>query len=232
LIYAVCVPYYSIPEFPPECKIVKREGLLTRDVLLCNPVNSFHIQGGVQFDPHIETMEYINCQPKVRLSIADKMENYDDVKILFRTRRLRIDGRSDVLVTGYYLVGSASETEMCRDAPVIKALRARFVTANDAIDITALLDRTRAYRSCFTTENPEWGDRLRRWIQQIDKRRDATKKYVKEIRRLKRVYGKNEFRIGPVYGACGDCPHGNSRCCLFRRRDRYGSPPDFPRHYQ
>jgi len=230
LTYFVCVPYYSIPEFPSGCTIVKHHEIVARDVLLCNPTN-FHVRGGIQYDPHVESMEYINCQPKARRSIAEKIETYGDVRILFRTRRLKLDGGFRHLVTGYYVVGSASEAT-CRDAPVIKASRIRFVAAPDAIDITGLLDRTGAYRSCFTTQNPRWEPRLVRWIRHIDAQRDATKKYVEETMRLKKIYGENEFRTGALYATCGDCSCGDGRCYLFRRRGRFGSLANLPLHYQ
>jgi hypothetical protein len=229
LIYAVCVPYYSIPEFPSDCRIVKRHGVVARDVLLCNPTN-FHVWGGVQYDPHVETMEYMNCQPKVRRSIPKKMENYDDVRILFRTRRLRLDGGSDELVTGYYIVGSVSEA-MCRDAPVIRASSIRFVAAADAIDITSLMSREKAYRSSFTTENSGWKPYLLKWIRHLDKQRDATKAYKKEIQSLKMIYKNNEFRLGDRYGACRNCSDGD-QCFLVRRRRRCGCLQEFPPHFQ
>jgi ribosomal protein L36 len=223
------VPYYSIPEFPSDCRIVKRHGIVARDVLLCNPTN-FHVQGGVQYDPHVETMEYINCQPRVRRSISEKMKNYDDVRILFRTRRLRLDGGSDELVTGYYVVGSASEV-MCRDAPVIMASGIRFVTDADAIDITSLMDREKAHRSSFTTGNSKWKPYLLRWIRQLDKGRDATEDYKKEIQRLKMIYKNNEFRLGDRYGACRNCSE-EDQCFLVRRRKRYGCLEKCPPHFR
>jgi hypothetical protein len=229
LIYAVCVPYYSTPEFPSDCRIMKQRGIAARDVLLCNRSN-FHVRDGVQYDPHIETFEYINCQPIVRRSILRRVQDYDDVRILFRTRLFRIDGSSRVIVTGYYVVDPASN-EICREAPVIKASGARFVVGLDAVDVTRLLSKTKAYRSCFTTLNPEWRPHLLRWIRRIDDRRDSTKDYVGEIQRLKKIYKENEFSNGLLYDACGDCSDKNHLCPLVLRRRSYGSPREVPHHY-
>jgi hypothetical protein len=224
------VPYYSIPEFPPDCRIVKHQGIVARDVLLCNPSN-FHVRDGVQYDPHLETLEYINCQPIVRRSILRSVQDYDDVRILFRTRLFRIDGSSKVIVTGYYVVDHAS-SEICREAPVIKASDARFVVGLDAVDVTRLLSKTKAYRSCFTTRNPEWRSHLLRWIRRIDDRRNATKDYVGEIQRLKKIYKEHEFSNGLLYDACGDCSDKNHLCPLVHRRRSYGSPREVPHHYK
>jgi hypothetical protein len=229
LLYAVCVPYYSIPEFPSHCRIIRRHGILTRDVLLCNPSN-FHPLGGVQYDPHLETLEYINCQPSVRRSICRKIQQYDDLRILFRTRMHRLDGSSRVLVTGYYVVGSESD-KICRDAPVVNASTARFVSAADAVDVTSLMDREKAYRSCFTTENSKWKFSLLKWIRQIDKQRDATTNYTSEIQRLKRTYRNNEFVLGNQYRACRSCSD-EGRCFLVRRRKRLGCLQELPAHFQ
>lgn len=228
--YAVCVPYYSLPEFPSYCKIVRKRHLVLRDILLCNPSN-FHVQAGIQYDPHFETLEYINCQPTVREGIARRIGKYKDIRILFRTRFLRLNGDSQSLVTGYYVIDSDCD-EMCRDAPVIKASKAKFLSVVDCVNITSLLEKTMAYRSCFSTENHKWRLYLQRWIEHIDDRRDVTSDYVKEIQRLKRIYKENEFQSpGIFYEACQDCDDSNHDCPLIRRRMRYGPLPRFPGHF-
>lgn len=230
--YAVCVPYYSLPEFPLDCKVIKNHNVIIRDILLCNPYNDIHILGGVQIDPHIETLEYINCQPIVREGIAKRAEKYDDIKILFRTRFVRLGKVSDYLVMGYYVVNPKFH-EICRDAPVIKASSARFVSLSDCINITSLMKETRAFRSCFTTENEGWKDYLEEWIKHINNRRDVTLDYINEITRLKEIYSKYEFQgTGILYEICQNCSHDADSCFLVWRRQRFGTLQQFPGHYE
>ena len=228
--YLVCVPYYSLPEFPSYCRVVSNHNVVVRDILLCNPLN-FHVRGGVQFDPHLETLEYINCEPSVRRSIAYKLGQNDSIRILYRTRFLRLNGSSDYLVAGYYEVGGISNEE-CRDAPVIKASRAKFLSLPNCVNITRLLNKTNAYRSCFSTENERWKSYLRRWGAYIDSQRNMMRDYVREVKRLKELYGRNEFQDGRVaYGDCQDCQATREICPLLRRRTKFRSLPRFPRHF-
>jgi len=229
--YIVCVPYYSLPEFPSFCRVVSNRHVLLRDILLCNPSN-FHVRAGVQYDPHLETLEYINCEPHVRNCIVSRSGVYKDIRIVFRTRFLRLDGTSDQLVTGYYIVGPDSN-RICREAPVVRASTSKFLSETDCINITSLLQKTRAYRSCFTSENNKWRPYLKRWIKHIDNRRDATADYVAEIQRLKKIYGENEFRGATIpYAPCEDCSDTAHLCPLIRRRIRCAPLPRFLGHFE
>jgi len=226
----VCVPYYSLPEFPSYCNVVSNHRVVLRDVLLCNPSN-FHVLGGVQYDPHLETLEYINCQPRVRNSIAKEITLHEDVRILFRTRFFRLDGSSDEFVTGYYVVDHAESDKICRDAPVIRASKARFVSAEDCIKITRVMERTGAYRSCFSTENPKWKKYLLRWTKEIEGREDLTPEYTQEIQKLKTIYRDNEHPGSVFYKFCQGCQNEEHICFLTRRR-KHGSLPRFPGHWE
>jgi len=228
--FIVCVPYYSLPEFPPDCIVVRDHDVLIRDILLCNRRN-FHIRGGVQFDPYIEHLEYMNCQPRVRRAISEKTAHYTDLYILFRTLFGRFDGSSTYLLTGYYKVKPDSSEE-CRDAPVIKASKAKFVSIEESIDITDLMNEKRSYRSCPTTENEGWKELLNTWLDILEGRQDLTDRYVREIQRLKLVYGQQEFiDTSRGYSDCEGCHHNNNSCPLVWRRCHRGIPPKFPQHF-
>lgn len=227
--YVVCVQYYSLPEFPSECRIVHEHDLLPRDILLCNPYN-FHKEGGVQFDPHLETMEYINCQPNVRNGIASRFGRYDEIVILFRTRFVGLKVQA-VYVAGYYKVLPQRDM-FCRDAPVIKASVAKFVAIPECVDITPIMTATRAHRSCPTTENQGWKQLLDQWLYKLENASDHTSRYLNEISRLKKIYGEQEFeQKGSGYRECRKCGYGSQSCPLVRRRETFGSPPRFPAHY-
>jgi hypothetical protein len=192
---------------------------------------NFHIRGGAQFDPHLETLEYINCEPRVRRSIANRLNQYDDIRILFRTRFLKLDGKSNYIVTGCYVVGGISSDE-CRDAPVIKASRAKFLSIVDCVNITRLLQNKKAYRSCFSTENRHWEPHLRRWTAHVDGQRDMMSDYVRQIKRLKKIYGENEFQNScALYDNCRNCRASGDICRLIKRRMRYGSLPRLHSHF-
>lgn len=229
-VYIVCVPYYSLPEFPSGCAIVKDHDILLRDILLCNRRN-FHFKGGAQYDPHIEALDYMNCQPRVRQAIVDKAGKYDDIYILFRTCFLKLRGRSEYRVAGYYRVKPVF-TESCRDAPVVKASVARFVSIKESVDITCVMNATRAFRSCPTTENKEWRDRLNGWLSTLENAQDLTNRYTEEIERLKVVFGEQEFAgLSQGYPDCKGCRHEGNLCPLVWRRRHRGVPPRFPPHF-
>ena len=229
-VFVVCVPYYSLPEFPNECVIVRDHDLFLRDILLCNKRN-FHFKGGVQYDPHIETSEYLNCQPLVRQSISIKAREYDDLYILFRTCFLKLDQNPQYFVTGYYKV-KHEFNEICRDAPVIKASESRFISRDESINITSVMAETRAFRSCPTTENKNWEGPLSNWLNNLTRGRDLTSRCVKEINRLKTIFREQEFSESKQgYADCECCDYENDLCPLVWRRHHRGIPPMFPPHF-
>ena len=228
--FAVCVPYYSLPEFPLDCKIVTDHAVVIRDILLCNPYNLAHILGGIQIDPHIETLEYMNCQPIVRHGIEKRAEKYDDIRIIFRTRYIGLGYTSKYLVVGYYKV-RPEFNQICRGAPIIKASSATFLSIQDSIDITSIMEERKAFRSCFSTENKRWKDHIEKWIADIDQRTNVTQDYAKEIIRLKETYSTYEFKGNDnSYDNCKNCTKENS-CFLVRRRQRFGMLQRLPKEY-
>ena len=229
-VFIVCVPYYSLPEFPLDCAIVRDHDILPRDILLCNRGN-FHFKGGVQYDPHIEGLEYVNCQPLVRQAISCKTTDYADIYILFRTLFLRLGGSPKYRVTGYYKVDPVFTTS-CRDAPVIRACVAKFVSTEESIDITGVMKATKAFRSCPTTENGEWRGPLTRWLSRLKSGQDLTCRYIEETERLKRIFGLQEFSaFGQGYPDCRGCEREDDSCPLVWRRRHRGIPPRFPLHF-
>ena len=231
--FIVCVPFYSLPQFPKSCLVVTRQDIILRDILLCNKTNSIHIEGGMQYDPRIENLEYKYCQPRVRLALMNRKNEYDELYILFRTRYLRLNGSSRYYVVGYYNMLKEDFEYFERDAPVIYAKKARFVSLPDAVDMTKQMVVSRAFRACPTTENEKWEPLLREWLKQLQEKQDNTHLYIQEMERLKKIFKNNEF-TGKFYSICRNCvckDWGGLVCPLVWRKNAYAPLPDFPEHY-
>ena len=231
-VFSVCVPYYSSPEFPRSCVLIRNHDILPRDILLCNKTNRIHIQEGAQYDPNIENGEYRLCEPPVRRSLKKKADNYDKLYLIFRTRFLRLNGTSKYLVTGFYIVKNEFEKED-RDGPIIHAKNMRFVSISDSIDITHRMNESQAFISSFTSKNKGWKDDLTEWIQQLEGKKDQTAAYIREINRLKKRFKENEFKNKP-YSECKSCKFvsiARSKCPLIWRQNTWKQMPDNKMHY-
>jgi hypothetical protein len=231
--FIVCVPFYSLPEFPKICRIIKNHNVILRDVLLCNKTNTIHIEAGIQFDPHIETQEYKYCEPRVRAMLMKRQNDYDELYILFRTRYLHLYGPSKYYVVGYYEM-EKKFTELIDSSPVIHAKRIKFVSITDAIDVSKRIVRFKAFRACPTTMNKKWQSFLEWCLERLDEGQDLTKKYIEETIRLKSIYKANEFREQNYYEDCNTCNYkdmGGLICPLIWRRITYGPLVNNPEHY-
>jgi hypothetical protein len=188
------VIYYSLPRFPECCALIKHPDLVPRDILLCNKTNDHHIQGGMQYDPNIENAEYAVCEPQVRIGLELRAEKYDELYLLFRTRHFKPDNSSRYLVTGFYKIEKKFDDSFpIREAPVIHAKEMHFVSVSDCIDVTEEITKARAFRCCFTSNNPKWQKQLQDWVSEISSKRNRTPDYIEEINNLKRLFQENEI---------------------------------------
>jgi hypothetical protein len=185
----------------------------------------------MQYDPNIENAEYRVCEPSVRRGFMIRAEKYDDLYLIFRTRHIRLDGITHYLATGFYKVKKEFD-ETYRDGPVLHAERMHFASVSDSIDITRKITESRAFRCCFTSENPRWRQPLTRWTDRLEKATNRVKEYAKEIDRLKNIFRKNEFQKKP-YQTCTTCKYsvpGALDCPLIWRR-YHRSIPHHPANY-
>ena len=156
-VFIQCTYYYSLPEFPQNCKIVNKNSLMVRDSLLANP-NNPHVYYGGQYDPHYEHPngpQYLVCHKSVRRkskAIFDK-KSYSDVYLLFRTTRKLLTNENDHLISGYYHINLDNiELDPEYEEPVLYAKDAKFVDTQESIDISAYLRKYSYYRTSFSTE--------------------------------------------------------------------------------
>ena len=231
-VFSVCVPYYSLPEFPRFCILIRNHDILPRDILLCNETNNDHIKEGAQYDPNIENGEYRLCEPPVRRSLKKKADIYDELYLLFRTRYFQLNRERKYLVTGFYKVKKEFDKEE-REGPIIYAKNMRFVSISDSVDITKRIIDSRAYRPPLTSENEKWKDDITEWIHQLEEKKDQTEVYISKINRLKRVFKENEFKNRP-YSECTSCKFVNmkrSSCPLIWRQNNRKQMPNNRMHY-
>lgn len=231
-VFCVCVPYFSLPEFPKSCALVRNKEILPRDVLLCNKTNAGHIEGGIQYDPNIENGEYRICEPPVRRSLKRKAKDFDELYLIFRTRFIRLNGTSLYLVPGFYTIKKEFHKDE-REGPVILAETMKFVSIQDAVDISRQMEESRAFRASFSSQNTSWSKRLVKWIEHLRSRKDQTTAYIDEIVRLKKAFKENEFGDSH-YPVCDNCTHGQaacSSCPLVWRRNTFKQIPQNPAHY-
>jgi hypothetical protein len=227
--FLVCVPYFSLPEFPEQCILVSIRDILPRDILLSNPSNSIHRTIGVQFDPAIECSLYRVCEPRVRQSIRARLGIYDRLFILFRTTYRKLDGSSNLLIAGYYEVDK-NATAIAPDDRVL-ARRMSFVSTGDAVDITQLMSGRRAYRSAFSSENEAWKAHLYNWKRHLEANQNRLNDYILLINNLKSAFEANEFR-NSRYRNCLSCKwiHNDSLRCPLVYRQNHWSINDLSRY--
>jgi hypothetical protein len=185
----------------------------------------------MQYDPNIENAEYRVCEPSVRRGFMIRAEKYDYLYLIFRTRHMRLDGITRYLVAGFYKVKKGFD-ETQREAPVVHAQAMHFVSVSDCIDVTRKITETRAFRCCFTSENPGWKQDLIEWTGRLEKAANRAQEYAREINRLKRIFRENEFQKKP-YQICTTCKYsdpGAYGCPLIWRR-YHRSIPHHPANY-
>ena len=218
--FHVCVPYYSLPEFPESCRLVRIHDILPRDVLLCNPNNNIHRQIGFQLDPAIEYGQYRVCEPKVRQGLKARAARYDTLYLLFRTRSIGLDDPPRIVVSGFFEV-SKCFPEGNTDEPIVTARKMRFVSRAHAIDITERLRSSGAFRCTPTSENAVWRGDLERWVSLLQSKRNRADDYVELTKDLKAAFKRNEFKYDR-YAECDSCEYLTGfrpKCPLVRRQN-------------
>jgi hypothetical protein len=222
-----CVYYYSLPEFPENCKIVNDNTLLIRDVLVCNPYN-FHVNNGGQYDPHYEhelAPEYKMCSEKTRRKILSikKLDSYENIYLLFRTGRASLDGTTTQYVSGYYYVDlEKSKINPNYEEPVIYAKEARFLNMDDAIDLSTFIAKSGNRRFPFSIEIDDgaYEGLLQNWTKKIKDDHNFFDQYLTVTKHLKKVFKYYEFEDS-LYPLCDGCKETKS-CPLAKRISKKG----------
>jgi hypothetical protein len=226
-IFVACVYYYSLPQFPNDCNVVKDNSLFIRDVLVSNRHNP-HIKLGGQYDPHYENNplpEYKMCWTNARRMIMSKIDagTYDQIYLLFRTNKTRLCGGSTQNVAGYYEIDkdkTAIDPEY--GEPLLHAREARFTNLENAPSLSSFLEKYRNPRFLFTSEtkNGEFNRLLDNWRNRIDAAPNLFSAYVEETKQLDRLFKYYEFD-DQIYETCEDCSE-IKRCPLMKRIHKKG----------
>jgi|SRR5271157_3912745 len=226
-VFAACVYYYSLPEFPDNCEIVKDNSLFIRDVLVSNRYNP-HIKLGGQYDPHYENdplPEYKMCQASTRRKIMSRIVagSYDRIYLLFRTNKSPLSGASTQHVAGYYEIDEdKSIIDPEYEEPVLYAKEAIFTDIENAPSLSSFLDRYRNRRFAFSSEtrNGEFSRLLDDWRNKISSAPNHLPLYVEATKRLDRLFKNCEFEDG-VYETCEACAE-IEKCPLMKRIRKKG----------
>ena len=228
--FLTCVYYFSLPEFPDNCRIVKDNNLFVRDVLVSNPSNP-HVRYGGQYDPHYEhalAPEFKMCSKKTRKKIMSIVDagSCERIYLLFRTTRTLLSKTNIHYVTGYYDVDM---DKVCIDPnyeePVIYAKEARFLDLKSAINISDFLLKTNYYQIPFSSETKEGSFRelLYDWMEHIQKEQNFLNDYINVTKRLDGLFQYNEYEESKErgYPICDNCANIDE-CPLIRRIHKKG----------
>lgn len=211
-----------MPEFPAGCKIVKENSLFLRDILCCYKNNGYnpHIYWGGQYDPHYEhnPPQFKMCHGPQRNGIAKKAnEDYDNIYILFRTNKLKINGNKH-FITGFYEVNQKN-IELSKDYEdyTIYAKNAVFLEEKDAIDITDFLKERNYYITRMNSDTDREGlhKKYLGYIDEMKSKPNKLDQYIEETNRINEVFKSYEYEDGE-YPICENCASKN-QCCLIKR---------------
>lgn len=225
--FAGCVYYYSLPEFPTDCVIVRNNSLFVRDVLVSNHYNP-HIRLGGQYDPHYENRpapEYKLCQKGARKKIMSKIlaGDHDQIYLLFRTNKGRLLDRSTQHIAGYYAIDEHMSTINSEyEEPVLYAKEARFTDIENAPDLSSFLDQYHNRRFFFSSEtrNGKFNHLLGDWIDSLKSAPNLFPLYVTTTKQLDRLFKYYEFN-DRIYEPCESCSE-TDKCPLVRRIRKKG----------
>lgn len=225
--FLVCVYYYSLPEFPDNCVIVKDNSLFVRDVLVSNPINP-HIKFGGQYDPHYEhsfTPQYKMCSKNIRRKIMSvKNDNiYDKIFLLFRTNKVSLSKANTQYISGYYDIDiDKVAIDPDYEEPVLYAKEARFANLEAAINISDFLANSRNYRFSFSSEtkNGIYQKYLNTWMEKIKSAQNFLDDYINLTKKLDKLFKYYEFEEG-IYPICSDCTDVD-KCLLTKRIQKKG----------
>lgn len=220
--FLICVYYFSLPEFPDHCDIVKNNSLFVRDILVSNPINP-HIRFGGQYDPHYEhsfAPQFKICKKNVRRKIMSIVENelYEKIYILFRTNKVSLGKKTSQHISGYYDVDMDNVAiDPNYDEPVIYAKEARFTNQENAVNLSDFLNKTGYYRVDFSSEtkNGAYEKSLYRWMKKIRSTKNLLTDYVKVTNNLNGLLKYYEYEEG-IYPMCSNCADAD-KCYLIKR---------------
>jgi len=220
--FLTCVYYYSLPEFPESCRIVKDNSLFIRDILVCNP-NNPHIKYGGQYDPHYEhalAPEFKMCWKETRRKIMSLIDNNscDRIFLLFRTRKVELSKLGNPCVSGYYDIDiNKVHIDPDYEEPVLYAREAKFVDSQSAIDLSKFLAKYPNPRFPFSSETRKGilKRHLMSWLKQLEKTENLLDIYIDMTKQLDQIFKYHEFEEG-IYPICEDCKRIDE-CYLTKR---------------
>ncbi|MCK4442935.1 MAG: hypothetical protein KAW09_00215 [Thermoplasmata archaeon] len=197
--------YYSLPEFPENCKLVRSRELMLRDVFICNPTNRDHCRYPI-FEDHSYDE---GCHAREVRTILDREKN--ERCVLLYTRYIRLDGSNGNYVVGIYDVGK----EIRRDGE-------RGFKSKNPI----LLDKNKMLPIPYSSRGVprSWGEasiskRLNAYVEVIKKleKFNCQQEYRRETQRLLRMLGAADTR-SEIVRTCLEC--NSSSCYLLKRLAR------------
>lgn len=225
--FLTCIYYYSLPEFPESCAIVKNNSLFVRDILVCNPINQHVIYGG-QYDPHYEhdfAPQFKMCWKETRRKIMPiKNENlYNEIYLLFRTTKVLLSKASIQCISGYYDIDiDKVDIDPDYEEPVLYAKEAKFVNSKSAISLADFLAKYPNHRFPFSSEtrNGIFKKHLMSWAKKIEKSQNHLDDYIEITRQVDKIFKYNEYEDG-MYYLCEDCEDVD-KCYLTKRINKKG----------
>lgn len=240
-------PYFTLPEFPSDCKIVGNNSLFIRDILCCYKSTTWnpHIFWGGQHDPHYEhdkAPQFRMCHKNYRNKIAHMANtDYDNIYIIFRANKKYLKNNKHYL-TGYYEIDqNRVEYDLDYGDYTLYAKKAVFVKDDEAINISDFLYKYNYYQIKFNsyTDGGIHHDRFMNYISMMDDMENVIIDYKKETDRINKIFKYFEFEPG-VYPICNECTN-QKKCPLIKRINSNGKlydnlPPKISdiirRHYK
>jgi len=227
--YFYCLSYFSLPEFPSDCKIVKDNSLILRDILCCYKKNGDynpHIYWGGQYDPHYEyeiAPQFKMCHKPQRNRIKKLIDSglYEKIFIIFRTNKKYLDKSNKHYVSGYYEIDPNKVIiDPDYEDVTLYSNNTVFVGDDQAIDISDFLKKTGMYISRFNSETHggKYHDQFLSYINILNKMDNRINDYKRETIRLEKIFKYYEFEEGN-YKICSKCT--NIKICPLVKRIKY-----------
>jgi len=225
--FLACVYYYSLPEFPENCGLVKDNSLFVRDVLVCNP-NNPHVKYGGQYDPHYEhnfAPQFKMCwkQTRRRIMSIKNANLYDKIFLLFRTTKALLSKSGAQYISGYYNIDiDKVDVDPDYGEPVLYAKEAKFLNSKSAISLSDFLVKYPNRRFPFSSETRDGTlkKHLVSWIKKIEQAQNHLDDYIKMTKQLNQVFKYHEYEEG-MYSTCENCKNID-KCYLTKRIHKKG----------
>ena len=224
--YFYCLPYFTLPEFPSDCKIVKDNSLFLRDILCCYKKNGSynpHIYWGGQYDPNYEyemAPQFKMCHKPQRNRIKKLVDSglYEKIFIIFRVNKRYLNKSNKHYLAGYYEIDQHQVVidPNYEDATLFSS-NTVFVDDNQAIDISDFLKKTGMYISRFNSEThgSKYHNLFLNYIDEINNMENRIDDYKEETIRLEKIFKYYEFEEG-IYEPCIKCK-STKKCSLIKR---------------